>query len=305
MKNIGKMNQKSRIRTIDPYLDMVEQGESFHVVREVTNESDARLLKIGFKNLDDGEQVLPRALGSVTRRNCNGYDLIFRDRPKEPYTISFMAPGWHDTYHPVSITRWRYPRKHIDGYEIELTLIHKDGKRFIASPELVRKEEYRDIIKHTLNLFLELFGGFNLMNKDMESIFREMTITNVNWTLLPIGEYPFERLEREGYLPTGKKNEKVYRHTDNVIRKFNPSQCVIGNGGFRGYVAFLFPDRNLTILEHFENGNATYVFDKNWEELSRMTKAQIVNQNLELARIIHKNNWEYSIRELFACHPSE
>ena len=69
------MNFRSRIRNAEPYLTLIREGESFHVVRDVTNESDERLKEIGFLRLEDGESVLPRALGSVTRRNSDGYDI--------------------------------------------------------------------------------------------------------------------------------------------------------------------------------------------------------------------------------------
>lgn len=297
------MNRHSRIRNAEQYLAPVPNGEPFHVVCEVTNESDERLRKIGFRDLKDGECVLPRELGSATRRNSNGYDIIFKNKPKELFIISFMAPGWHDTYHPVHIERWRYPRKHIAGYELELTLMVKEGKRYVVSPELIHLTSEADKNKHALNLFLELFGRFDFLNKDMEAIFREMKMVSVNWTLLPIGEYPFSRLEKEGYLSKGQIKKKEYRHTDEVIRSYHPAQCVVGNGGFRGYIAFVFPDRNLTLLEHFEKGNATYVFDLDWAELSKKTKAEILNQNLEIARIIHTDNWEWKVRELFSNHP--
>lgn len=299
------MNRHSRIRNAEQYLAPIPDGELFHVVREVTNESDERLRKIGFRNLEDGERVLPRALGSVSRRNSNGYDIIFRNKPKEAFYISFMAPGWHNTFHSVTIERWRYPRKHMPGYEMELTLMVKDNKRFVVSPELINLPTEKEKNKHALNLFLEFFGGFDFLNKDMEAIFRELKTINVNWTLLPIGEYPFRRLEEEGYLPQSRSQikKKEYRHTDEVIRSYHPSLCVVGNGGFRGYIAFVFPDRNLTLLEHFEKGNATYVFDLGWEELSKKTKAEILNLGLEIARIIHTDNWEWKVRELFSSHP--
>ena len=298
------MNRHSRIRNVEQYLHHIPSGEPFYVVHDVTNEKDAYLRKIGFRDLAEGECVLPAAIGSVSRRNNNGYDIIFRDRPKESYEISFMAPGWHDTFHLVTMVRWRYPRKHVPGYELELTLVVKDGKRLIVSPELNHSESEAEKNKHALNLFLELFGGFELMKQDMEPIFKDLVVTRVNWTILPVGEYPFSRLESEGYLPKGKKIQKVYRHTDEHIRRYNPSKCVIGNGGFHGYVAFVFEDRNLTVLEHFEQGNATYVFDLGWEELSKLTKAQILDQDLAIARIIHKDNWESDLNHLFAHHPA-
>lgn len=298
------MNENSRIRNEEHYLHLVPNGEPFHVVCEVTPQSETRLKKIGFQSVVEGERVLPRGLGSVSKRNSDGYDIVYRDRPKESYVISFMAPGWHNTRHWVHITRWRYPRKHIDGYEIELTLMRIDDKLYAVSPELIHTSSEGDRNKHVLNLFLELFGDFELRKKELSAVYEALKITRVNWTMLPVGEYPFSRLEEEGYLPRNNKTETVYRHSDEVIRRYNPSECVIGNGGFTGYIAFVFPDRNITIMEHYRLGNATYVFDMSWEELSKKTKAEIMGEDLAIARIIHTNGWTHSMNELFLTYPS-
>ena len=298
------MNENSRIRNEEHYLHQVPNGEPFHVVCEVTNKSEIRLKKIGFQSVVEGERVLPQGLGSVSKRNSDGYDIVYRDRPKESYVVSFMAPGWHNTRHWVHITRWRYPRKHIDGYEIELTLMRIDDKLYAVSPELIHTSSEGDRNKHVLNLFLELFGDFELRKKELSAVYEALKITRVNWTMLPVGEYPFSRLEEEGYLPRNNKTETVYRHTDEVIRRYNPSECVIGNGGFTGYIAFVFPDRNITIMEHYRLGNATYVFDMSWEELSKKTKAEIMGEDLAIARIIHTKGWTHSMNELFLAYPS-
>lgn len=39
-------------------------------------------------------------------------------------------------------------------------------------------------------------------------------------------------------------------------------------------------------------------FGKNWEELSKLTKAEILKENLQDVRIIHNNNWQQEIRDL-------
>ena len=40
------------------------------------------------------------------------------------------------------------------------------------------------------------------------------------------------------------------------------------------------------------------MFWKNWEELSKLTKAEILKENLQDVRIIHNNNWQQEIRDL-------
>lgn len=52
------------------------------------------------------------------------------------------------------------------------------------------------------------------------------------------------------------------------------------------------------VLESVYPNNVTYVFGKNWEELSKLTKAEILNGNLQDVRIIHNNNWQQEIRNM-------
>jgi len=73
----------------------------------------------------------------------------------------------------------------------------------------------------------------------------------------------------------------------------------VGNAGFHGYIIFGFKKKNFYILESVHLGNATYVFGKNWEELSKLTKKEILDEGLQEKRIIHKRSWENQIRNLF------
>ena len=68
--------------------------------------------------------------------------------------------------------------------------------------------------------------------------------------------------------------------------------------GFNGYVIMGFTKKNLYLLESAYYGNATYIFDEDWRDLSKMTKAKILNENLQKDRIIHREGWEENIKEL-------
>ena len=59
-----------------------------------------------------------------------------------------------------------------------------------------------------------------------------------------------------------------------------------------------FPRLNLYICESTRYGNATYVFEQDWEELSQMTKADILSQNRQRERIVHNEGWREAIRRL-------
>jgi len=40
------------------------------------------------------------------------------------------------------------------------------------------------------------------------------------------------------------------------------------------------------------------VLEENWEELSKKTKAEILNEKLQKARIIHRESWDDAITNL-------
>ena len=44
--------------------------------------------------------------------------------------------------------------------------------------------------------------------------------------------------------------------------------------------------------------NATYLFGRDWEMLSKLSKAEILDGKLQEARLIHNDNWKHHINEL-------
>ena len=74
--------------------------------------------------------------------------------------------------------------------------------------------------------------------------------------------------------------------------------CYSKSGELAGYVIFGFPEKNLYVLESGFYGNATYVVTDDWEVLSRMTKAELINGDLHQTRVVHLKSWSYEIRQL-------
>lgn len=84
-----------------------------------------------------------------------------------------------------------------------------------------------------------------------------------------------------------------------MITAYDPEFVAVGTAGILGYVIFAFPDRDLYILESAHYGNATYVFGGDWQTLSQMTKAEILNNALQQDRLIHLDGWAGALRGLF------
>lgn len=123
----------------------------------------------------------------------------------------------------------------------------------------------------------------------------------LNWQILPPGKYPWERVQTavQPIVTQAKRgNQAVINRRLEVVSESQPEFVAIGQAGFNGYIVFGFPAKNLYVLESAFYGNATYVFEENWESLSQKTKAEILNEALQKARIIHISGWEQAIRAL-------
>lgn len=295
---------KIRIRNASIYLSLIKANEDFVVgLRNVENFGE-KLREIGFTNeLEIGEVVLPKALGNVSHYNAEGKYLPQKDQDKETYyqTRDWEWKDWGGNTHSkiIYISRKRYPRLFFEPPSEELRVLENEGK-VVASRLLNKSTTTNEELVHLINLFLELFGECEILLDTLIPPVAE-NIIRLNWKLFPSGEYPWERVKnsvQDIIKRQPKGNQPVVQHRIETITKHVPDFVGVGQGGFNDYMVFGFPSKNLFILESLRWGNATYIFDKDWEELSRMTKKEILDGGFQKDRLIHKDGWEKSIREL-------
>lgn len=296
---------KKRIRNVESYLGTVRNEESFHIAfTDVENQSN-RIIEAGFSpSLEIGEAILPFGLGPISRFNANGKYNIRRDLDKESYYIErvWNWTDWAGNSHSriVSIRRERYPRELILPPVEEFLIDNYQEDKIIVSRQFIKNSMNYEEIKHVMNLFLEYFGEFDLIRENYEPYIFE-NITRLNWKIFPQGEYPWERVrevarERIQRQPVG--NRPVIENHLEKISAFVPNFVAVGQGGFYDYVVFGFPDKNLYVFESIKTGNATYIFNDNWENISMLTKAEILNNNLQQERLFHTPLWETRINEI-------
>jgi hypothetical protein len=72
----------------------------------------------------------------------------------------------------------------------------------------------------------------------------------------------------------------------------------VGVGGFKDYVVFGFTEKDKYVLESPSLGNATYVLDGNWQEVSVLTKKEIIEEGLHEERVIHNRSWPRRVRQI-------
>lgn len=299
---------------LEPVLRFVPEGTTVAMGVKNPIRFQNVLENIGFAlPLNEGDSILPPAsLGPVSKVNAEGYYIVHKDQPKETY---YQVRDWYweqydgpystTTEHKlVDVPHKRYPRTFVSPYGVEIT-VTKDlqGNLVLISPSVQSTEDKKELLKHTINLFLELFGECQVFSQDLNEIITS-PIRKVNWNILPAGRMPWEQL-RQQMEPivqmAPEANRPFILHRLETINRFNPDFWAVGKGGFTGYIIMGFTDKNIYICESVYYGNATYVFAERWEELSKKTKAEILDENLQEERIVHRvRQWNRRINELLA-----
>ncbi|SIO35317.1 hypothetical protein SAMN05444722_1615 [Rhodovulum sp. ES.010] len=300
----GALIRLKRVRNVERHLGGVAEGAEFRLLVRIAPEDATRLARAGFDEtlLQDGDAVLPAAIGPATRLNAEGRWQVRRDLPKESRyitTVMWRRMQWagrdreeHES--AVDIHRMCYPRELVPPTGFELSWRTQDGQAFVLSPKFQRKPAALDDIRIAMNVVLELFGRFELIDAGFEWI-PPAPMRRVNWRMLPAGAHPWPRLEEhlaDALRRTPDRVSAVIMDRQKEIVSQGPDLMYVGVGGFSDYIAYELRNCGVVVLESIRRGNALYVFGDDWRTVSSMTKAEVLAGNLHLERIIHSEGWK-------------
>lgn len=291
-----------RIVNIEKYLAAIEPGADLQLSVPFEDIAASQVTKVGFsKDFGDGDTILPSEIGPVSRFNASGRWDVIKDLPKVKrfmYSRIWRWKEWagRDSYieqeEERDVYRDCYQRKFTAPPSEEITIF----KGAIVSHKFVVKKQNHDAIKHAINLFLELFGVCHLVSKD----FKFVGVTRkVNWVILPPGDNPWGSLElaiKKRIYSSSTDMQTLIIDRQKTIYNYKPRERAVGMGGFQDYVAYVFEKLGIVVLESIKKGNAIYIFPKNWESFSKLTKAQILDENLHLERIVHSVGWKAKLK---------
>jgi hypothetical protein len=193
----------------------------------------------------------------------------------------------------------------IPPYAVEFTVVtnQASGQVFVVSGTFKANVHDDEVFTNTFNAYIEIFKTCMILDVDL-NYWKQLKIERLNWELLPPGKHPWNTagstIKRMiDQLPKG--NQPVIQSRFDSIEQYKPESVMSGTAGFAGYLAFTFPNREICILESLVTNNATYVlkFDS-WEEISRLSKAEILNEKLHIARLVHQKIWYNDLIKLFA-----
>lgn len=302
---------KKRILS-EKYLSVFKENSNIKVLVKNQNITPEKLEEFGFTQGDkSGTVVLPNAFNSYAARNAEQFYSINKKLPKEKYTqtLYWTRTQWagrgrtEEVTELVDITKERYHRDYFSPYSVEFMLIRNNSENTLVSDKILYSNDNKLKIINTINMVLGLFGECEVISDEDEVITEKPKTIRLNWEILPKGKYPWEKIRdtvkdiSEQY---NKTNQTMMLRNCEEIYKFAPDFIAYGKSGFKGYMVFGFTEKNLYILESMFPNNATYVFENNWEELSKLTKGQILSEELHKARIIHTKSWLKNFKEIMS-----
>lgn len=302
-----KIKQK-RIHNIERVVAAFANTSSIYVAFSPESEEQKKLvLRAGFDDLSQiNVKILPSIVGPVSRFNSLGKDKVHKELPKEPFTRWMWITDWNGGDHYVPISGMRYPREHISAPEEEISLIKSDEKLSVISEPIPNTPDAHRRMLHVINLFLSLFGECEILDDQKVPLLDESKLKRVNWRILPPGnrvswdEVASYMSALSTKMPSRKK-DREFRYQS--LQKYNADEIYVGVGGFEGYLVFVFKELNLSIMESFKYGNATYVFDSDWQDVSQLTKSNILSNSYHKYRFWHNGDWESSVDKLFPERP--
>lgn len=256
------------------------------------------------------EKVVPDPrMGRYSTRNIDGRVIVRRDLPKEMRTYSLEAPAFGDTSntHTVYYSRAVYPRDFDPpmGAEITTELIGTEGSdsdifivRFAVSVVLDKNSDsfFKDLLQ-CLNVLQENVGSVDVFSSSATLDDYRKTIS-VEWEILPPGteDERIEAIMSGMRLRDSDDVRQIVRERYNVLIALNPKEIVKGTSGFHRYFGAKFHD-SLVAFENVRYGNAIYVMFENWEELSQLTRIDLLKRNRrDFARIEHRPGWQNQLK---------
>lgn len=288
-----------QVRTLSVYRKIIERLPEFRLVSPNLTDNLAR--GIGFDGIPEvGDSILPAANGPATTFNAHGREIVRRDLPMETRSrmINTSWRDWHgQTHHGIQTRDYEaYPRDLIPPPEEFLTAMRKNGQ-IVAASRVIQRDEPEPAIVHLLNVYLECFPSFEIVQPDLTE---PTQVRKLNWKILPQGQYPFERARQalDDYLKGLSEDDRATA-TERIraITRHGPDFVAVGLGGFSDYVVFGFTATRRYVLESPNTGNATYIFRDQWEHISQLSKREILQDNLQEARLIHNARWHRSVSD--------
>lgn len=308
------MSNNSHFRRVPDYIeqelrDIQEQHVIVAAIINVRKSDIARRLyrhldiKIVEGNVQFPETIYPdRLTGLYARRNRNGIIWIFKDLPKVVKTFTFESPNFgdpHKGYHITCIGREVYQRRFEPPREwaVAISLVSQDAE-YVRLRVQIRAfldrnhSDFRSDLFFAINLLQEQCHDCHVFRANISDEELART-TAVGWEIFPPGtmDRAFTAITSRLRVPTPQRQREIENRA-NALARLHPTEYIVGSGMNSHYFGAKFGE-NIVAFENIDYGNAIYILFDNWQEISQMSRIDILKRHeRDFIRIIHKDGWQ-------------
>lgn len=251
----------------------------------------------------------PPTAGRYSWINSNDIIEIHKDLPKVPREVEGSIKDWHGNHHTVIFTRQCYPRSKLPAKHvlIEAKIIRKELDwvvvGFRVADELNSSQpDFNERLLSDLNLLQENIGcgRIELASTDISQY---QHILMVDWPIFPPGALtPIELVYRLFGRSARDLDDKAIKIVDeryDFLMSLGAKQIIVGTDFFHGYIGAELSD-NVVVFDNIRFGNAIYILNENWRQLSKMTKGELRVLKKGAIRILHIEGWKHKVMRALA-----
>lgn len=301
------MQINNKVINIKKYLSDIQNDDRFVVGVQIDDIS----LKDRFSILKTDQPVnvySPKINNGINaRRNTIGEYKPNRTKPKETcyraqhWKLKDWGGHWHEgvAYIPYE----RYPQIFIEPKGVKFTLNSlATGQRILVANAIFEMNRLTaqelSSIKFIVNLLVEAVGKAEIFPLDNITGMPVRAIKTVKWQILPKGERIWDFVKHDIDHGVSKSEKVMIKKRFKVLEKYLPDELYKGLDSYIGYVVFYYKSKGLYVFDSIMYGQATYVFDRDWKEVSKLTKRQIIDGGIAKVRLIHNKRWRNEIDKL-------
>lgn len=320
VNNMASRWKKNLKKTPDDILEQIKKLRGSNIVAacgiKVKTED---ILNGDFRHLDieivDGnlrypEHILPRPdFGRYSKYNIYGREIVHQDLPMVSKAYSVDSPNygdWSKGSHDVTWNRNVYQREYVGPkyLEMKIELVGVDDRnnhvfKFTVDDILDKDSPiFHEDLFFNLNLLQENTGNHGVFSIDAD-IKEYLQSLYVSWEILPPGEIE-QNITRilTGIKSNDPKLRKNLTDRFKFLSSMKPRNFVQGTSRFQRYFGAQFAD-DLVVFENVEYGNAIYIMFQNWEELSKISRVDLISTGShEFKRIPHTKTWKLKLKRL-------
>lgn len=278
-------------RYIDLGLSISEQGQLV-VIGEVYPVAEKGRYS---KRNRDGYFTTRKDLPKISKTFYCGERPIFGDYSKGTFSLNVTKLVYQKDFTPpadltMSLELIKtYPSNNEENYVFKLSVNNILDKR--------RDSFYIDLL-FCANILQENIFQSDVFESQANSAEYLRTL-RIGWELLPFGDADLLDSifggSSGGRLTDGQKTTIQERY--NYLESLGPIAWIKGVSGMRRYFGAKFAD-NLVVLENMDYGNAIYIMFDNWEQLSQLSRTELLQRsNKDFERIKHNGTgWRTKLK---------